>query len=235
MNEETCLTDSIEYPQKGGIISVMSEEEEIQDSVEHIWDLLNKVKELDNSNTESITKIYWRQNQDKHWDFIKISQFGSTFHKTYGKVGGQFKISGYEFRDNKLAYHHWYKQNKKIDNTYKKEWEFSKIAGKVFSDNYDDTSFLNKLLSITTCFQTSIINEGFANFDKELIEDFGYMIDVPRDGYDFHLWTCDKNLFVQRLTELNKLLPVGLKIYNTYDFEKYAKRYKKEPIILFEK
>ena len=235
MIEENFSKNNIEYSQKEGIIGGTSEEEEIQNSVEHLWDLLNKVKELDNSNIESITKIYWRQNQDKHWEFIKISQFGSTFHKTFGRVGGQFKISGYEFRDNKLAHRHWYKQDKKIDNTYKVEWEFSKIAGKVFNDNDDDISFFNKLLSITTCFQTSIINEGFANFDNELTEDFGYMNEVPNNGYDFHLWTCDKNLLVKRLTELDKILPVGLKIYNTYDFEKYVKRYKKEPIIIFEK
>jgi len=44
MSEENFITDSIEYPQQEGIIGGMSEEKEFQDSVEHIWDLLNKVR-----------------------------------------------------------------------------------------------------------------------------------------------------------------------------------------------
>jgi len=205
-------------------------EEVFQDSVDRIWALLDQVKELEDDNV-SMTKIFWRQTQDKQWDFIKISQFGSTFHKTFGKVGGQFKISGLELRDNKLAYRHWYKQDKKVDKTYKEEWEFSKIAGKVFCE--DGIELGNKLVAITSCFLVSIINEGFANFDKELIDN--YTGDVSSSGYDFHLWTCDKNLLAQRLTEIVKLLPAGFKIYKTDNFEKYVKRYKKEPKILFEK
>jgi len=45
-------------------------EEVFQDSVDRIWALLDQVKEVEDDNV-SMTKIFWRQTQDKHWDLLK--------------------------------------------------------------------------------------------------------------------------------------------------------------------
>jgi len=218
------MDDELEENQKS--------QEEVQQSMERLLELLNQVQEIEDDSI-SLTKIYWRQTEDKSWDFIKISQFGSTFHKTFGRVGGQYKISGIEFRVNDLAFQYWLKQEKKIDKTYKEEWKFSKIAGKIFCNN--ENELLNKLAAISSCFLMSIIGEGYANFDEDPIDNCKNMMEMPNNGFDFHLLTCNKKLLVQRLKEIEKILPTGFKIYNTEDFEKYEKQYKKEPKVLFEK
>lgn len=208
----------------------LSKQDEIQSSAERIWALLDQVMETEDDNI-SLTKMFWRKNGNKDWDFIKLSQFGSTFHKTFGKVAGQFKIIGQEFRDNDLAFHHWRKQNNKVDKTYISEWKFSRVAGRIFAEN--ENNLLEKFAAITGCFLTTIINEGFANFDDDLMDN--YTGDIPENGYDFQLWTCDRKMLVSRLEEIKKLLPVGFKLYNTDDFGKYIKRNKKEPRVIFEK
>jgi len=204
----------------------MDKQEELQ---ELWWTTVDKVREVEDDNF-TLIKIFWRKSQNKNWEFINFSQFGSTFHKSFGRVGGQYKISGKEFRDNDLANIYWNKQIKKIDKTFKEDCEFPTLTVKVFSEDCDKLQ--NKLQIILCCFSLIITVEGFANIDELIVD---YNSDTKKTDYEFHLMTCDKNLLIKRFAEIERLLPVGFKIYDTSNYTRYLKRYKKEPRILFEK
>ena len=204
----------------------MDKQEELQ---ELWWTTVDKVREVEDDNI-TLIKIFWRQAQNKNWEFINFSQYGSTFHKSFGSIGGQYKISGKEFRDNDLANMYLNKQIKKIDKTYKEDFDFPTLTVRVFSEDSDKLP--NKLQTILCCFSLLITVEGYANIDELIVD---YESEIKNNDYEFHLMTCDKNLLVRRFAEIERLLPAGFKIYDTCDYERYVKRYKKEPKILFEK
>jgi hypothetical protein len=209
------------------------EEEQIKQEVEdQIWELLQKLREIDsNKDSDDVpsTSLYWKKENNK-WHFINIGTSGTTFHKTYGIVGGKYKIIGYEFRNSQLVFDYWKKQVLRNKKGYVSSWDGRKIYGRIYAQNEEE--LLTKIIALESCFFAILTNEGFANLDNNISEKWYF--DDEISGYNFHIWTCDKNLLVKRLYEMINILPKGLKVYNTVDLDSYTKKYKKEPKVIFE-
>jgi hypothetical protein len=209
----------------------MEDEQLKQEAEDQIWELLRKLQKIDDDNSPNdATLLCWKKENDK-WLFIKLSQYGTAFHKTYGIVDGQYKIMGYEFRDSQRAFDYWKKQISRISKNYISMWDGKKICGRIFAQHEEELK--TKMIALIGCFFTTLTNEGFANFDENISEKWYYEDEM--NGYVFHIWTCDKNLLVKKLNELTNLLPKGLVFYNTNDFESYVEKNKKEPQIIFKK